>query len=235
MEGGYLPWKNKSINVVDQLEAIRKPLPPPPAGSTWYRSDDGQWYLRSCKGDTPCIQTVVPECPVPVGTVVTHTVMPDDTLQGLCLRYGCSPLEVRRINNFSGNSIQFKKTLIIPVNRHSCDVEHSVEYSREITVQQFRNATGESLAEARVYLEDADYDLEAALSAWRSDEQWEHGKSGALSRTAASTAVGSSDSLAPSPPDTPGPRNPVTVMVGTKPMRIVAPTCVVEMSFAVHS
>jgi LysM repeat protein len=201
MEGGYLPWKNKSIQVVDELEAMQKPLPPPPAGSTWHRSDDGQWYLRSSKEDTPCVQAVVPVSPVSVGTAVIHTVMPEDTLQGLCLRYGCSPLDVRRMNNFSGNSIQFKKTIVISVNRYSCEVEHSVEHSREITIQQFRNATGESLAEARVYLEDANYDLEAALAAWRSDEQWELGKSGMSSAKAALTAVGSSDRVVASAPE----------------------------------
>jgi translation elongation factor EF-Ts len=80
-------------------------------------------------------------------------------------------------------------------------VEHYVEHSREITVQQFRNATGESLAEARVYLEDANYDLEAALFAWRSDEQWELGKSGISSATPALTAVTSSDRVVPSAPE----------------------------------
>lgn len=157
--------------------------------------------------------------------------MPDDTLQGLCLRYGCSVVEVRRMNNFSGNSIQFKKTLTIPMSRgyHMRSIEHTPEYSQEISIQQFRNATGENVAEARVYLEDTNFDLDAALAEWRNDEQWERAKCGS-SVTACTTESSqrSEGSLRTVNQDT-------IVHVGSRPMRMVAPTCVVEMSLLEHS
>lgn len=53
MEGGYLPWKNKCVTIVDQLEAIRKPLPPPPAGTTWLKAEDGNWQLLNARQINP--------------------------------------------------------------------------------------------------------------------------------------------------------------------------------------
>lgn len=230
MEGGYLPWKNKRINVIDHLEAIRKPLPPPPPGSTWYKAENGDWQLLSCKDDGTYLPTTQSSEPL-VGSVVAHTVMPDDTLQGLCLRYGASPVAVRRMNHFSGNSIQFKTTLLIPVGRAPPKLEQSPEYAREIILQQFRNRTGESIAEARFYLEDANYDLDAAIAEWCSDEQWEKGKRGPVAtETATSTATNSRSTSAPSLTQLNDSSAAPMMMVDNRPMRIVAPACVVEVN-----
>eukprot|EP01032_Pedospumella_encystans_P006431 gene6431-7703_t len=78
MEGGYLPWKNKTKNVVDHVDAVGKSLPPPPPGSVWCRESAGSWVLKNAE-------------PVPLGNenvitveepiIIEHTVMPDDTLQ----------------------------------------------------------------------------------------------------------------------------------------------------------
>jgi hypothetical protein len=40
-------------------------------------------------------------------SVVEHVVLPGDTIQGLCLRYRVSAVELRRHNNFSGLSHDF--------------------------------------------------------------------------------------------------------------------------------
>ncbi len=45
MEGGYFPWKNKTVASYDVSEEIRKPLPPPPFDQAWTTSDDGDWQL----------------------------------------------------------------------------------------------------------------------------------------------------------------------------------------------
>ena len=37
-------------------------------------------------------------------SVLEHVVMPGDTIQGLCLRYRVSAVELRRHNNFSGEA-----------------------------------------------------------------------------------------------------------------------------------
>lgn len=184
MEGGYLPWKNHSREVVDELEALGKPLPPPPSGKSWVKVDDGSWQLQEVDPPAPVLETqntVIADAP----KVVEHTVMPDDTLQGLCLRYHVSVTEVRRINLFSGNSIQCKKTLLIPVSpgaSYNSVVQQGD--SREVMLQRFRNATGEAVAEARIYMEEHSWNLDEAVAAWRTDESWEgnstHDKTGTI-------------------------------------------------------
>lgn len=110
MEGGYFPWKNKSVEVVDELETLNNPLPPPPAGSVWSKDNEGAWVLIPIQesASVPTRNTSDP-------SVIEHEVQPDDTLQGVCLRYGVSIMEVRRVNMFSGNAIQHIKTLRIPL------------------------------------------------------------------------------------------------------------------------
>lgn len=105
-------------------------------------------------------------------TIIEHTVMHDDTLQGICLRYRASVMEIRRMNLFSGNNIHCKKTLLIPLKKGV--IVTGQENTKDVILQKFRNETSESLAESRVYLEDNNWELERALKAWREDEQWEH-------------------------------------------------------------
>jgi hypothetical protein len=168
MEGGYLPWKNKSKEVVDELEAISKPLPPPPPGKKWERAEGGAWVLQDAAVE-PALTTA--QSDVEGGDVIEHTVMPEDTLQGLCLKYGCSATELRRLNLFSGSSIQCKKSLHIPTKRGI--ILAPQEQTEAVVLQKFRNATGESIQEARLYLEEAGNDLLAALAAWKEDESWQ--------------------------------------------------------------
>lgn len=171
MEGGYLPWKNKRTEVVDQLRELEKPLPPPHPGKLWHHLDNGEWVLldKPPEQDGNAALTTVA-----VNGYIEHTVMPDDTLQGICLRYNCSATDLRRMNTFSGNSIQFKKSLIIPVTP-GAQVLPQLD-KQDVLIQKFRNATGESVAEARIYLEDAGYMLDQALEEWKKDEQWEQSK-----------------------------------------------------------
>lgn len=174
MEGGYLPWKNRSKEVVDELEVLGKPLPPPPVGMCWLKISDGSWQLRENeRPQHPSLgiqNTAVADDPM----VVEHTVMPDDTLQGICLRYNVSVTEVRRINLFSGSSIQCKKSLLIPVRRGvSYNIMMQQYDSKEVVLQKFRNATGEAVAEARIYLEEHSWDLDTSIAAWKTDENWE--------------------------------------------------------------
>jgi LysM repeat protein len=168
MEGGYLPWKNKSKEVVDELEAISKPLPPPPTGKKWDRAEDGAWVLKDAAIE-PSSKTA--QSDVEGGEIIEHTIMPEDTLQGLCLKYGCSATELRRLNMFSGSSIQCKKSLHIPTKRGI--ILALQEQTDAVVLQKFRNATGESLNEARLYLEEAGNDFQAALAAWKEDESWQ--------------------------------------------------------------
>mmetsp|Transcript_99414 Transcript_99414/g.195295 ORF Transcript_99414/g.195295 Transcript_99414/m.195295 type:complete len:244 (-) Transcript_99414:116-847(-) len=170
MEGGYLPWKNKSKEVSNQVEALSKPLPPPPIGKEWEKLSSGEWQLRDKLQLEHVDSTTFSE----QEGVLEHTVMPSDTLQGLCLRYGCSAVELRRLNMFSGNSIQFKKTLLIPVSQGVKFIPQ--DQTEDITLQKFRNITGECISESRVYLADANYNIDVAVQNWRTDESWESGQ-----------------------------------------------------------
>uniref|UniRef100_A0A7S2A3L4 LysM domain-containing protein n=1 Tax=Trieres chinensis TaxID=1514140 RepID=A0A7S2A3L4_TRICV len=45
-----------------------------------------------------------------------HTVLPTDTLWGICLRYSVDPLRLRRVNVFSGSNLHFAPpTLLVPL------------------------------------------------------------------------------------------------------------------------
>lgn len=93
-------------------------------------------------------------------------------LAGICLRYRVSAVDLRRLNLFSGNNIQFKKTLRIPLSFDSVNEFKQIE-TNEVILQKFKNETNELNAEARAYLEDSNWNLESALASWRADSQWE--------------------------------------------------------------
>lgn len=169
-EGGWLPWKNQrpDKDVVD-LEYFKKSLPPPPAGFEWKKKSDGNWELCKHQNEVVVEKTVNVDENVP--DVIEHTVMSEDTLQGICLKYNVSVRELRRINLFSGTNIQVKHTLLIPLKRGAVAVTQ-VE-TREVLLQKFRNATGEGIQEAKMYLDDHAWNLTNALAAWKIDEQWD--------------------------------------------------------------
>ena len=84
-------------------------------------------------------------------------------------------MQVRRLNMFSGNNIQFKKTLRIPLDSSTtggAEVVRQIE-TPEVLIQKFKNATNEMTPEARSYLEYANWNFQAALSLWEEDSRWE--------------------------------------------------------------
>ena len=196
MEGGYLPWKNKKTeDEVDMLDIYGKPLPTPPVGSEWVKQDDKTWELKQRVVINPANES---PCTTDTYGLVEHTVMPSDTLQGICLRYRVSATEVRRVNYFSGNSIQFKKTLYIPVStEHSPGPVAQPHDSKEVLVQKFRNATGESIPESRIYLEEHHWDLKLAVVAWENDSKWEGTQSPSSAAVAEAVPVKSGDMTSP--------------------------------------
>jgi len=149
------------------MSDMSKPLPPPPTGYTWQQNDDHTWKL---------IEVPRPEGSgdgylSPPPAVIEHIVLPTDTLQGICLRYRVSTTTLRRHNVFSGSNIKFLKKMIIPLD-HSQPVLLQQHNSRDIILQSFRNETNEGAAEAKLYLDDHDWDLAKALEAWRKDDAW---------------------------------------------------------------
>jgi|EP01033_Poteriospumella_lacustris_P000052 hypothetical protein len=168
MEGGYLPWKTQTVvNMSPDVEYFTKSLPPPPSGHFWERQENGEWVLFRM----PVNESISSAVEFTKPSIVEHTIMPTDTLQGLCLRYRVSAINLRRMNMFSGNNIQFKKTLLIPVEGGTF-VEFQ-QNTEEVILQKFRNATQEGIAESRLYLDEFNWNLEAALESWKKDEKWE--------------------------------------------------------------
>lgn len=174
-EGGMLPWKLDNNKVITPaLDDYGKPLPNPPVGHVWtFIKDEKKWELKptedsaaSGSGDGAKVYSEPTKDPL----ILDHLVLPSDTLNGICLRYNVSAVEIRRLNNFSGSQIQFMKTLRIPVGPNALQKDIQPDHSR-ILVQQFRNATGEGTIETQFYLEEAENDLQKALDLWKADNE----------------------------------------------------------------
>jgi LysM repeat protein len=134
------------------------PLPTPPSNCRWRRNDDGTYCIEHFNAET--METVV----------VEHTVMPCDTLQGICLRYKASVLDVRRLNYLSSNNIRSYVVLKVPVKPlEAITIQLN---SIDVVEEKFRGKTGEPVLEAKYYLEDVNYDLNAALALWKEDDDW---------------------------------------------------------------
>lgn len=168
MEGGTLPWKTQRIiDNSPSIESYCKPLPPPPSGYVWEQQLDESWVLLEVKEtveSTPTVVKALDPC------VIEHYVMPSDTIQGICLKYKVSAVDLRRVNMFSGNNIKFFKTLKIPI---AAGAQFQLqEDDPEIMVRRFCDMTKESPIEARLYLEEHGWNLSKAFSEWEKDENW---------------------------------------------------------------
>lgn len=168
MEGGLHPWRIQRIDcTTPTLDSYGKPLPPPPAGMYWEKQADNSWkLLRSVQQHLPEADAVIHE----TTRVLEHTVMPTDTIQGICLRYRINVVQLRQWNNFSGNNIKPFKSLLIPLEPGVTAAPQEV--TPEVMLRQFMNHTNLETEEAKFYLEEHNWNLQDALSAYRSDEQW---------------------------------------------------------------
>eukprot|EP01038_Epipyxis_sp_PR26KG_P010304 gene10304-13850_t len=182
MEGGYLPWKHqKNSNHITNIETYGNPLPTPPHGSYWLKNEDGSWMLKkenesqflqpNNNASMDSLDETDEYHEVKNHTILEHVIMPEDTLQGICLKYHASVVEVRRLNMFSGNTISFKKSLLIPIAPGmKIKLQKS---SKEVIIQRFQNETNESKQNALIYLEENNWDLQVSINNWKSDENWE--------------------------------------------------------------
>jgi len=165
-------------------ESYGAPLPDPPAGLVWQRNADKTWSLLSVAAESG---------PKESSRDLTgasgekyHRVKAEDTLQGLCLQYACSALELRRLNTLSGDtaSVQAIKMLRIPNVQKSSTHKASAsttttkkdqwtalerEEEKKRIVTEFIEETGEGEEEARFYLQERHFRLELALADWKND------------------------------------------------------------------
>lgn len=178
MEGGYKPWRIQCLDnsIVDLDTLSSKPLPPPPSGHFWEKNIiDGSWELVQCKNTESDIRVIESEI-----KFIDHVVMQDDTLPGICLRYNVSVVDVRRCNNFSGNAFRSKKVLRIPIRAGS--FINPQEQTQEVILQKFKNLSGVQNAEARYYLDENAWELDMAMKAWETDENWSVQRNGVIDK-----------------------------------------------------
>jgi hypothetical protein len=161
------PYWKAPEDVVPTLDSFGKPLPSPPLGYYWIKKEDHSWELARFSEKASTQEHESFDAPV----VLEHIIVPGDTLQGLCLRYRVSAVELRRHNNFSGNNISYLKKLRIPID-HSMPVIRQSEDSHEVMIQKFRQITHENVTEAKYYMEESGWDIKRALEAWHSDSTW---------------------------------------------------------------
>lgn len=195
-DGGVMPWRRQKnpldarIKYADYGE-IRKPLPKPPPGCEWVR-DGTDWVLvqpaeAEALGGDPCAikaqggstnSTVLAQDAQeveaqPVADFYEHVVMPDDTLQGICLRYRTKPHTLRRHNDFPGDNFRMCTVLRIPTAEFTPGRVRLQGWTDDVKVQTVRNHTKLPALEARMYLEDHAWDVERAILACQADDQWE--------------------------------------------------------------
>ncbi|MCJ1289018.1 hypothetical protein MMC34_000550 [Xylographa carneopallida] len=113
---------------------------------------------------------------------VLHFLSPDDTLQSLSLAYSTPIPVLRSINNlFADHLLAARRTILIPgqyykggVSLSPRPVEGEEEELRRSKVRKWM--VGCKVAEyniALLYLQQTNYDLEAAIAAYKADEKWE--------------------------------------------------------------
>lgn len=109
---------------------------------------------------------------------VEHVVLPTDTLQGVCLSYGVRETKLKMANHFSGNSLSLApKRLVIPLSKKALRSGYirvqdtdAKEYKVHAFLAEFADL---GMAEAKAYLELADWDLKDAVRSARDDYEWE--------------------------------------------------------------
>ena len=113
---------------------------------------------------------------------VEHVILTTDTMQGICIAYKVSASQLRRANHFSGTLHSAPKKLLIPLSKQALRTgfirvqdTDTKEYKLHYFQAEFPDI---SAAEAKVYLELADWELKEALRACKEDREWETGRDG---------------------------------------------------------
>jgi len=112
MDGAQYGWRMQKIDHSHGPPAdyrnLRNPLPHPPKGMEWHHNPETkEWTIE------PVVQS---EDSKEAGLVseiyIEHTVLPTDTLQGLCLKYKITPTKLRQINGFSGSNLHLAPAVL---------------------------------------------------------------------------------------------------------------------------
>lgn len=205
---------NNSRGPPADYSSIRLPLPPPPSGMEWHRDTETREFSlvqqdkdmvskrtqtilddrarnSSLSNDEKNRENI--EFPsasddtsggVEGDDYILHTVLPTDTLAGLCITYKINAIKIRQTNRFSGSNLLLAPPrLIIPLSENSkcANIMLQDKESAEYKIQTFL-ASNPNLrhVEARSYLELNDWNLSDALNNAKEDAVWEGKSSFAL-------------------------------------------------------
>ncbi|KAL3925359.1 MAG: hypothetical protein SGILL_000468 [Bacillariaceae sp.] len=107
---------------------------------------------------------------------IEHVVLPTDTLQGICIAYKVSATHLRRANHFTGTLHSAPKKLVIPMSKQALRTgfirvqdTDTKEYKLHFFEAEFPDI---NTAEAKAYLELADWDLKDAMQSVKEDREW---------------------------------------------------------------
>lgn len=130
---------------------------------------------------------------------IYHPVDKRDSLMAISLRYGISVADLKLVNNLPTENLAAVRTLKIPRDRARVVIAPATTSEdgksakvRRLIALAIGRVPGERLSEpeARFYLEDAGWDVDAALALWRRDEDFDASTGGAASRAASAVAAG---------------------------------------------
>lgn len=169
-EGGLFAWKRQVIDEsrgpATSYGGLHRALPSPPKNMHWVHDEKTREWSLEKDGEVPVAIAV----PIDGQTdmIYEHEVQPNDTFQGICLKYKITPTELRRHNNFSGSNLLLAPNpLRIPRTK---DVDIAVEKQRHGPQTQdqkieavLMKCSGLARTEAKCFLELNDWNLQEAM------------------------------------------------------------------------
>lgn len=106
-------------------------------------------------------------------------------MAGLAIRYNINKALIKKINKLQTDHVIEKKFLYFPKNGTHVSTpipaEVTAAYTRSKQVTAFREITNCSKQEATYYLEDAGWNGDVAIKAWKDDLNWQLSQSSKLS------------------------------------------------------
>lgn len=116
-EGGSFLWKRQEIDQhrgpAGSYKHLSKALPEPPENLVWIRNPDTKEWRLEERPETDFVATAEF---IGESDLIVHDVRPEDTFEGICLRYKVNPTALRQANNgFQGSNLALAPNpLIIP-------------------------------------------------------------------------------------------------------------------------
>ena len=167
------------------VDLSSNPLPTPPKGMQWEHKN-GEWKCVIVEALSACSKEgAQDQMGKDLRTIdddradeyiwVDHVVMPEDTIRGICLKYRCNVVDLRRHNNFSGDAFRSRKKLRIKVNRKHIDEGNVLIQDKSlmaVKVQELKSRIQEPSEECMFYLRENDCDVDKAFNSWKEDEKF---------------------------------------------------------------